>query len=74
MILQQVKSDATSPSLKRSVSFEVTPSVTQGDDQVAEQDADSDEDQGQAMGNVYESIAAEKLGEIHVSSVGSLLT
>ena len=43
-ISQQVESDATSLSLERSVSFEVTPSMTQGDDQVAEQDADSDED------------------------------
>jgi len=39
-----VESDATSPSLERSVSFEVTPSVTQGDDQVSEQNADNDED------------------------------
>ena len=39
-ILQQVKSDVTSLSLERSVSFEVIPLVTQGDDQVAEQDAD----------------------------------
>ena len=31
-ILQQVESDATLPSKERSVSFEVTPSVTQGDD------------------------------------------
>ena len=42
-ILQQVESDATSPSPERSISFEVTPSVTQGDDQVAEQDANNDE-------------------------------
>ena len=28
MILQQVESDVTSPSLERSVSFEITPSVT----------------------------------------------
>jgi len=41
-----VESDATSPYLERSVSFEVIPSVTQRDDQVAEQDADNDEDQG----------------------------
>ena len=51
-ILQQVESDAISPSLKRSISFKVIPSVTQGDDQVAKQDADNDEDQGHAMGNV----------------------
>jgi len=53
MILQQVEGDATSPSLDRSVSFEVIPSMTQGGDQVAEQDvADEDADQGQAMGDV----------------------
>jgi len=34
-ILQKVESDTTSPSLERSVSFQVIPSVTQGDDQVA---------------------------------------
>jgi len=56
-ILQQVQSDAISPSLERSVSFEVTPSVTQRDDQVAKQDVNNDEDQGQAIGNVQESIA-----------------
>ena len=36
---QQVDSDTTSPSLERSVLFEVIPSVTQRDDRVAEQDA-----------------------------------
>jgi len=51
-ILQQVESDATSPSLERSVLFQVIPSVTQGDDQLAEQNADNDEDQGQVMGIV----------------------
>ena len=51
-ILQQMESDATSPSLVRSISFKVIPSVAQGNDQVAEQDAHNDEDQGQAMGNV----------------------
>ena len=43
--------------LHRSVSFEVIPSVTQGDDQVAEHDTNNDEYQGQAMSNVQESIA-----------------
>ena len=52
-----MESDATSPSLKRSVLFQVISSVTQGDDQVTEQDAYNDEDQGHAMGNVRESIA-----------------
>ena len=54
---QQVESDATSPSLERPISFEITSSVTQGDDQIAEQDVDNDEDKEQAMGNVQESIA-----------------
>ena len=42
-ISQQVESDATSLSLKRSVSFEIIPAVTQGDDHVADQDAADDE-------------------------------
>jgi len=35
--------------------------MTQRDDQVTEQDADNDEDQGQAMGNIQESIAVERI-------------
>ena len=54
-ILQQVESDATLPSLERSILFEVTPAATQGDDQVAKHDADNDENRGQAMGNIQES-------------------
>ena len=46
-----MESDATSSSLKRSVSFESLPTVAQGDNHVADQDID-DEDQGQVMGNV----------------------
>ena len=58
MILQHVESDAISPPLDRSVSFEVIPSNTQGGDQVAEHDTDDDddEDQGQAIDDVQESI------------------
>ena len=57
-ISHQVESDATLPSLKRSVSLEIIPTVTQGNDHVAEQDAaDDDEDQGQAMGDIHKSIA-----------------
>jgi len=52
-----VESDATSPSLERSVSLEIIPTVTQGSDHVADQDTDDDEDQGRAMGDVHESIA-----------------
>jgi len=74
-ILQQVESDVTSPSLNRSVSLEVIPSVTQGGDQVAEQDDDNDdEDQGQVLGDVQKSIALKESGEIHVRLVSSLLT
>ena len=55
-VSQQVESDATSPSLERSVSLEIILKVTQGSDQVAEQDADDDEDQGQVMSDVHESV------------------
>ena len=51
-----MESDATSPSLERSVSLEIISKVTQGSDQVAEQGAD-DEDQGQLVGDVHESVA-----------------
>jgi len=44
-VSQQMESNATSPSLKRSVFLEIIPTVTQGSDQVAEQDANDDEDQ-----------------------------
>ena len=44
-----------------------------GGDHVADQDAEDDEDQGQVMGDVQNSLQLEKLGEIHVSPVGSLL-
>jgi len=59
-VSQQVENDATSPSLKRSVSLEFIPTVTQGNDHVAKQDADDDEDKGQVMSDVYESIAVER--------------
>ena len=45
-ISQQVESDATSPSLERSVSLEIIPTVTHGGDHVADQNVDDDEDQG----------------------------
>jgi len=41
-----VESDATSPSLERSVSLEIITTVTQGSDHVADQNTDDDEDQG----------------------------
>ena len=44
-ISQQVESDATSSSLKRSVSLEIIPTVTQDSDHVANQNTDDDEDQ-----------------------------
>jgi len=53
-ISQQVESAATSPSLERSVSFEIIPMVTQGDGHIADQDVD--DDQGHAMNDVKESI------------------
>ena len=39
-ILQQVQSDVTPPSPDSSVSFEITPEMTQGDDYIADEDAD----------------------------------
>jgi len=56
-VSQQVESDATSPSLERSVSLEIIPTVTQGSDHVADQDTDNDEDQRQVMDDVHVSIA-----------------
>ena len=55
-ISQQMESDAISPYLERSISFEIIPVVTQASDHVADQDVDDDEDQGQAMGDVREFI------------------
>ena len=55
-----MESDATSPSLERSVSLEIIPTVTLDSDQVAEQDADDEEDQGQIKGDVHESAAVER--------------
>ena len=52
-ISQQVESEATSPSLERSVSLEIIPKVTQDGDQVTEQDVDDDEDQEQVMSDVH---------------------
>jgi len=60
-ILQQVSSDATIPSLDRSVSFEIIPVVTQNGNHIADQDADDDEDQGHAIGDVQESIVAVRM-------------
>jgi len=45
-ISQQVENEATSSSLDRTISLEITPAVTQDSDHVADQDADNDEDQG----------------------------
>jgi len=48
-----MESDATSPSLKRSVSLEIISAVTHGGDHVADQNADdNDEDQGQPIGDI----------------------
>ena len=72
-ISQQVESDATLPFLDSSVSFDITPEVTQDGDHVANEDAD-DEDQGKVMGDVQDSITLKEPEEIHVCPVGSLLT
>jgi len=50
-ISQQVESDATPPSPDKSVSFEITSEVTQGDDHVADVDVDDVEDQGHVIGD-----------------------
>jgi len=56
-----VESAATSPSLERSVSLKIIPTAIQDSDHVADQDTDDDEDQGQAMGDVHDSIAVERI-------------
>ena len=68
-ISQHVESDATPPSSDNSVSFEITPEVTQCGDHVAYAD---DEDQGQIMGDVQDSLQHEEPEKIHVSPIGSL--
>ena len=61
MISQQVESDATSPSLERSISSEIIPAVTYDGDHVADQDVvDDDEDHGQAISDVQKSCAVER--------------
>jgi len=69
MISKQVENAATLPSPDSSVSFEITPKGTQGDDHVAD-----DEDQGHVMGDVQDSTAIERIQEVYISLVGSLLT
>ena len=71
-VSQQIESDATSPSLERSVTLEFIPTVTHGSNHVADQNTDEEEDQGQAMGNVHESLQLEESEEIHVSPVSLL--
>ena len=56
-ISQQVESDATSPSLDRSVSFEITLAVTQSGDHIADQDVDDDKDQEHVISDVHKSVA-----------------
>jgi len=60
-ISQQVESDATSPSLERSVLVEIIPTVIQGNDHVVDLDTDNDENKGQAMGDDHESIAVGRI-------------
>ena len=55
-ISQQVESEATPPSPDSSVSFEITPEVTQGDDHVADEDANDEKGQGHVMGDVQNSL------------------
>jgi len=60
-VLQPVESNATLPSLERSVSLEIIPIVTQDSDHVIEQDADNDEDQGQVMSDVHEFVTVGRI-------------
>jgi len=60
-VSQQMESDATSPSLERSVSLEIILTMTQGSNHVVKHDADDNEDQGHAMGDVHESIAVGRI-------------
>ena len=71
-ILQQVESNATSPSLERSVSLVIIPMVTYSRDHIADQDTDDDEDQGQTMSDVHESIAVERTRRNSRKPFGSL--
>jgi len=59
-ISQQVKSDAISPSLEKSVSLEIIPAMTQSGDHVADQDVADYKDRGQVIGDVQESIAVRR--------------
>jgi len=43
-IPQQIENNATPPSIDSSVSFEITPEMTQGDDHIADEDADDVKD------------------------------
>ena len=71
-VSQQVKRDATSPSLERSASLEIIPKVTQDSDKVAEQDADDDEDQGTLWVMSMNLLQLEDPEEIHANQVGLL--
>ena len=51
-----MKSDVTPSSPDSSVSFDIAPKVTQGDDYVVDEDAHDDEDQRQVMCDVQNSI------------------
>ena len=55
-----MESDATPPSSDSSVSFEIPPEMTHGDDHVTDENADDFEDQGHIMGNVYDSTVVER--------------
>jgi len=46
----------------RTLSFDITPLVTQGGDHVANHDVEDDKDYGQAMDDVQESIAVRRVG------------
>ena len=71
-ISQQVESDATPPSPDSSVSFEITPEMTQGDDHIADEDADNDRIKDRLCVMFMILLQFKEPEEIHVSPIGSL--
>ena len=71
-ISKQVESVATSPSLERSISLKIIPTVTQGSDHVAYQDTDMRRIKDRIWVMSVNPLQLEEPEEIHVSLVSSL--
>ena len=68
-----MESDATSPSLERSVSLEIIPTMTQGSDHVADQDTDDDEEDHDRLWVMsMNPLQLKELEEIHENLVSAL--